>query len=113
MLCLKSAFLISHMEKSAQMLQEIVKSENFMLKQFFYGRYSIRKGGVHLSNQKVTLRIEEGQVDSYAIMGAGLPMVVTAAEMVLGSTVTVYGASNNMEALSNLCQAIEGDARST
>ena len=57
------------MEKSAQMLQEIVKSENFMLKQFFYGRYSIRKGGVHLSNQKVTLRIEEGQVDSYAMMG--------------------------------------------
>ena len=46
-------------------------------------------------------------------MGAGLPMVVTAAEVVLGSTATVYGASNNMEALSNLYQAMGGDARST
>ena len=46
-------------------------------------------------------------------MGAGLPMVVTAAEVILGSTATVYGASNNMEALSNLYQAMGGDARST
>ncbi len=49
--------------KSVQMLQEIVKSENFMLMQFFYGRCSIRKGGVCLSKQKVTLRIEEGEVE--------------------------------------------------
>ena len=53
------------------------------------------------------------KVDSDAIMGAGLPMVVTAAEVILGSTATVYGASNNMEALSNLYQAMGGDARST
>ena len=46
-------------------------------------------------------------------MGAGLPMVVTTAEVILGSTATVYGASNNMEALSNLYQAMGGDARST
>ena len=45
------------------MLQEIVKSEKFMLMQFFYRRCSIRKGGVHLSKQKVTLRIEEGEVE--------------------------------------------------
>ena len=49
--------------KSSQMLQEIVKSENLMLMQFFYGRCSIREGGVHLSKQKVTLRIEEGEVE--------------------------------------------------
>lgn len=31
--------------------------------QFFYGRCSICKGGVYLSKQKVTLRIEEGEVE--------------------------------------------------
>lgn len=55
-------FDISH-EKSAQMVQEIVELEILILMQVFYGRCSIRKGGERLSKQKVTLRIEEGEVE--------------------------------------------------
>ena len=54
-------FDISH-GKSAQMVQEIVESEKFMLMRFSYERCSIRKGGESLSKLKVTLRIEEGEV---------------------------------------------------
>ena len=45
------------------MVQEIVKSENFILMQFFWWRCSICKGEVHLSKQKVTFWIEEGEVE--------------------------------------------------
>lgn len=45
------------------MVQEIVELEILILMQVFQGRCSIRKGGVHLSKQKVTLRIEEGEVE--------------------------------------------------
>ncbi len=34
-----------------------------MLMQLFYGKCSNRKVGVYLSKQKVTLRIEEGEVE--------------------------------------------------
>ena len=34
-----------------------------ILLRFFYARYSIRKGGVYLSKDKVTLRIEKGELD--------------------------------------------------
>lgn len=49
--------------KSAQMFQEIAELEILIQMNFFYVRCSIRKGGVHLSKQKVTLRIEEGEVE--------------------------------------------------
>lgn len=55
-------FKVLH-RKSTQMLQEIAELEILMQMNFFYVRCSIRKGGVHLSKQKVTLRIEEGEVE--------------------------------------------------
>lgn len=49
--------------KSAQKVKKIAEMKSWILMQFFYGRGSIRKGGVHLSKQKVTLRIEEGELE--------------------------------------------------
>jgi len=55
-------FKVLH-RKSAQMNQEIAELEILMQMNFFYVRCSIRKGGVHLSKQKVTFWIEEGEVE--------------------------------------------------
>ena len=55
--------LVISQRESAYLAQENIKSEILIQMQFFYWRCSIRKGGVHLSKQKVTLRIEEGEVE--------------------------------------------------
>ena len=55
--------LVISQRESAYLAQENIKSEILIQMQFFYWRCSIRKRGVHLSKQKVTLRIEEGEVE--------------------------------------------------
>ena len=56
-------FKILHGVKPSRWSEKLASFIFLFLLRFFYVRYSIRKGGVYLAKEKVTLRIEKGELD--------------------------------------------------